>query len=396
MSKPPESPESPGPAAAARTARRARPRTAPTACSARASNRRRVEAAEAEAEAEEAARRADPEARPSGSPRTMPAGATAETADMLVAGWTGASGAAQMCPRRRQTFSSGRLEARGGVFEKSSPRATSSFSPGRIDSSFEGSTRSTPVRRARRSADVASTRRRAPFSYPTVAPIVRTFDRAPRLPTAPSPTFDDVRRHYRHVRHLRARRARIRQGARVPWRSVPRVRRRSRNRHAPLRGAPQARAARAVLSVRASDDVADAPLSPAEVASPAPAPPALEPVPDTFSKICDFEDLPRGDRRKVDALGKSILIFWYKDSVVCIESRSPAEGAFSEGFTNARLTQDGCIVCPSTASTLTSARARSSRGTPRTRSSAVSRPSRPAAPWKCSPCSPARMASSWT
>ena len=111
------------------------------------------------------------------------------------------------------------------------------------------------------------------------------------------------------------------------------------------------RAARAVLSVRASDDVADAPLSPAEVASPAPAPPALEPVPDTFSKICDFEDLPRGDRRKVDALGKSILIFWYKDSVVCIESRSPAEGAFSEGFTNARLTQDGCIVCPSTAST---------------------------------------------
>ena len=53
----------------------------------------------------------------------------------------------------------------------------------------------------------------------------------------------------------------------------------------------------------------------------------------------------------MDALGKSILIFWYKDSVVCIESRSPAEGAFSEGFTNARLTQDGCIVCPSTAST---------------------------------------------
>ena len=35
----------------------------------------------------------------------------------------------------------------------------------------------------------------------------------------------------------------------------------------------------------------------------------------------------------------------------CIESRSPAEGAFSEGFTNARLTQDGCIVCPTTKST---------------------------------------------
>ena len=35
----------------------------------------------------------------------------------------------------------------------------------------------------------------------------------------------------------------------------------------------------------------------------------------------------------------------------CIESRSPAEGAFSEGFTKARLTQDGCIVCPTTKST---------------------------------------------
>ena len=38
--------------------------------------------------------------------------------------------------------------------------------------------------------------------------------------------------------------------------------------------------------------------------------------------------------------------------MVAIESRSPAEGAFSEGFENARLTQDGCIVCPSTRSTL--------------------------------------------
>ena len=98
----------------------------------------------------------------------------------------------------------------------------------------------------------------------------------------------------------------------------------------------------------------------------------------------------------MDALGKSILIFWYKDSVVCIESRSPAEGAFSEGFTNARLTQDGCIVCPSTASTFDLRTGEIKSWYPRTRSSAVSRPSRPAAPWKCSPCSPARMASSWT
>ena len=42
---------------------------------------------------------------------------------------------------------------------------------------------------------------------------------------------------------------------------------------------------------------------------------------------------------------------WRTDTVFCIESRSPAEGAFSEGFANARLTQDGCIVCPTTKST---------------------------------------------
>ena len=77
----------------------------------------------------------------------------------------------------------------------------------------------------------------------------------------------------------------------------------------------------------------------------------MDPAPDGFAKICAFEDLPRGDRKKVDALGKAILLFWYKDTVCCIEGRSPAEGAFSEGFGNARLTQDGCIVCPGTQST---------------------------------------------
>lgn len=31
-------------------------------------------------------------------------------------------------------------------------------------------------------------------------------------------------------------------------------------------------------------------------------------------------------------------------------SRSPAEGAYSEGFANAKFTQDYCIECPSTGS----------------------------------------------
>ena len=95
------------------------------------------------------------------------------------------------------------------------------------------------------------------------------------------------------------------------------------------------------LTVRAEAE-AETAAAPAE---------SLPPVPGTFVKICDADELPRGTRKKVSALGKSILMFWYKDSMVAIESRSPAEGAFSEGFENARLTQGGCIVCPATRST---------------------------------------------
>jgi nitrite reductase/ring-hydroxylating ferredoxin subunit len=71
---------------------------------------------------------------------------------------------------------------------------------------------------------------------------------------------------------------------------------------------------------------------------------------ESFSKVCAVDDLPRGDRKLVRALGKSILMFWYRDNVFAIESRSPAEGAYSEGFEKARLTQDACIECPTTKS----------------------------------------------
>ncbi|KAG8378528.1 hypothetical protein BUALT_Bualt08G0146400 [Buddleja alternifolia] len=61
--------------------------------------------------------------------------------------------------------------------------------------------------------------------------------------------------------------------------------------------------------------------------------------------------LPKGERRVIIQDGETILLLWYKDSVVAIENRSPAEGAYSEGLLNAKLTQDGCIVCPTTDST---------------------------------------------
>lgn len=64
------------------------------------------------------------------------------------------------------------------------------------------------------------------------------------------------------------------------------------------------RSTRAMM-IRASDGEA------ATAAAAAP----MEPVPDAFSKICAFEDLPRGSRKKVTALGKSILLFWYKAGI---------------------------------------------------------------------------------
>jgi len=71
---------------------------------------------------------------------------------------------------------------------------------------------------------------------------------------------------------------------------------------------------------------------------------------DAMTRVCAVEELPRGDRKLVRALGKSVLLFWYRDTVFAIESRSPAEGAYSEGFEKARLTQDACIECPTTKS----------------------------------------------
>ncbi|PKA57175.1 hypothetical protein AXF42_Ash002479 [Apostasia shenzhenica] len=61
--------------------------------------------------------------------------------------------------------------------------------------------------------------------------------------------------------------------------------------------------------------------------------------------------LPKGERRVIIQDGETILLLWYKDELFAIENRSPAEGAYSEGLINAKLTQDGCIVCPTTDST---------------------------------------------
>ncbi|KAL8171449.1 hypothetical protein V2J09_023253 [Rumex salicifolius] len=67
--------------------------------------------------------------------------------------------------------------------------------------------------------------------------------------------------------------------------------------------------------------------------------------------VVPLSALPKGERRVIVQNGETILLLWYKDEVLAIENRSPAEGAYTEGLLNAKLTQDGCIVCPTTDST---------------------------------------------
>jgi nitrite reductase/ring-hydroxylating ferredoxin subunit len=45
-----------------------------------------------------------------------------------------------------------------------------------------------------------------------------------------------------------------------------------------------------------------------------------------------------------------VLLFWYRNQIYAIAARSPAEGAYSEGFIKAKFTQDYGIICPQTGS----------------------------------------------
>ncbi|WIA17977.1 hypothetical protein OEZ85_009466 [Tetradesmus obliquus] len=71
---------------------------------------------------------------------------------------------------------------------------------------------------------------------------------------------------------------------------------------------------------------------------------------DSWVPVCRPEDLPKGVRKEFDVEGRQVLMFWYRNNIYAIESRSPAEGAYSEGFIKAKFTQDYCIECPSTGS----------------------------------------------
>jgi hypothetical protein len=52
-----------------------------------------------------------------------------------------------------------------------------------------------------------------------------------------------------------------------------------------------------------------------------------------------------GVRKEFDVEGRQVLMFWYRNNIYAIEARSPAEGAYSEGFIKAKFTQVRCCTC---------------------------------------------------
>lgn len=46
-----------------------------------------------------------------------------------------------------------------------------------------------------------------------------------------------------------------------------------------------------------------------------------------------------GVRKEVEVDGRQVLLFWYRNQIYAIGARSPAEGAYSEGFIKAKFTQ---------------------------------------------------------
>jgi len=58
----------------------------------------------------------------------------------------------------------------------------------------------------------------------------------------------------------------------------------------------------------------------------------------------------KGVRKEVSVDNQAILLFWYRGQPYAVEARSPAEGAYSEGFLKAKFTQEYAIECPSTKS----------------------------------------------
>lgn len=77
---------------------------------------------------------------------------------------------------------------------------------------------------------------------------------------------------------------------------------------------------------------------------------AAAPEEESWVPVCRPEDIPKGVRKEFDLGGLSVLVFWYRNQLYAIESRSPAEGAYTEGFIKAKFTQDYAIECPSTGS----------------------------------------------
>jgi len=78
--------------------------------------------------------------------------------------------------------------------------------------------------------------------------------------------------------------------------------------------------------------------------------PELPPLGPEYIPVLSLSELPKGTRKQVTVDNKEVMLFWYRKELRGIEAKSTAEAFYSEGFLNAKFTQDYGIVCPTTAS----------------------------------------------
>jgi len=102
--------------------------------------------------------------------------------------------------------------------------------------------------------------------------------------------------------------------------------------------------------VRSSEAEKETETAPVEVKEEEAKKEELPPLPESFVPVCNESEVPKGTRKELTVDGKTVLVFWYRNQLRCIEAKSTAEAFYSEGFKVAKFTQDYGIICPTTES----------------------------------------------
>ena len=68
--------------------------------------------------------------------------------------------------------------------------------------------------------------------------------------------------------------------------------------------------------------------------------PELPPLGPEYIPVLSLSELPKGTRKQVTVDNKEVMLFCYRKELRAIEAKSTAEAFYSEGFLNAKFTQN--------------------------------------------------------